>query len=230
MKEIIGYKLKKDCEQYKEAAANLSAIPSYPERRGYYCVNDNSTSIENFKKAGVLDLWFEPVYKEEGFKVGDWVTVIKEFPASSKIDTLVLGRTYKLESYDGGTSLHIRRVPLIGVNNITNCFRKATPEEIAKAQPKELYFGKVKFTIESGKDYAVTEYGDVPKKDIKIAIDYIKNPPSLAGFEFSIHNTKSGKYEKLTDISTGCIEDTRVGFGCRYGKLSELEAIYKAFD
>ena len=66
-RKIIGYKLIK-------AAIEISDIDSYPTERGYYCIEGNSRSISNFKKAGILDICFEPVYKEIiEFKVGDWV-------------------------------------------------------------------------------------------------------------------------------------------------------------
>jgi hypothetical protein len=38
--------------------------------------------IPKLKEAGVLDLWFEPVYENE-FKVGDWVRIVKSCSSSS---------------------------------------------------------------------------------------------------------------------------------------------------
>lgn len=69
-KEIIGYKLIKP--EYKEAA--LAIVSDYPtdflenisnirtKSRGN---NAGTDMYKRFKKAGVLDLWFEPVYKED---------------------------------------------------------------------------------------------------------------------------------------------------------------------
>lgn len=77
-KEIVGYKLKEDCEKYREAATILAPYRSkyfngeadyliYPAPDGHAC------TVSVLRKAGVLDLWFEPVFKEK-FKIGDWVT------------------------------------------------------------------------------------------------------------------------------------------------------------
>ena len=68
-REIIGYKLKEDCKQYEEAALKIMNTRWGDPK---YHVTVNSV-IKNLIKAGVLDLWFEPVFKEE-FKIGDWVT------------------------------------------------------------------------------------------------------------------------------------------------------------
>lgn len=66
-KEIIGYKLKEDCNQYEDAAIIISNISkeqfySWIPKKGYN-FNNGSVLYSRFKKAGVLDLWFEPVYK-----------------------------------------------------------------------------------------------------------------------------------------------------------------------
>jgi hypothetical protein len=61
-KEIIGYKLVKP--EYKEAILQIMKAcnwSNYPMLDSY----ESSGSILKLKEAGVLDLWFEPVYKEE---------------------------------------------------------------------------------------------------------------------------------------------------------------------
>jgi hypothetical protein len=68
-KEIIGYKLKEDCKQYEEAALKIMDTRWGDPK---YLVTVDSV-IDKLKKAGVLDLWFEPVYKEISFKLGDWI-------------------------------------------------------------------------------------------------------------------------------------------------------------
>lgn len=58
-KKIIGYKPK---EEFKPFVSKLHDLGD----RGaidMYCAFSNSYSIEGFRKAGVLDLWFEPVYE-----------------------------------------------------------------------------------------------------------------------------------------------------------------------
>jgi hypothetical protein len=64
MKEIIGYNLKND--KYKEAARKLLVTHTVLGRdlRYQYDIT-HPDNIYALKQAGVLDLWFEPVYKEE---------------------------------------------------------------------------------------------------------------------------------------------------------------------
>lgn len=63
-KKIIGWRLKKDCEQYREAANKL-----IDNTLGYKVTGcdfvDHSPSYYILQKAGVLDLWFEKCFEEE---------------------------------------------------------------------------------------------------------------------------------------------------------------------
>ena len=91
-------------------------------------------------------------------------------------------------------------------------------------ESKELYFGKVKFTIKKG--YADTEYGKVTKEEVKNAIHYIENPPKLTGNTLSIHYNST--YCKITELdNNGTLS---YGFDCQAGSLKELKAIYNAFE
>lgn len=66
-KELIGWKLEKD--EYREAAGLIAYLGYGDNRFSYYESGCNfrkdSTAEERLKKAGVLELWFSPVYKEE---------------------------------------------------------------------------------------------------------------------------------------------------------------------
>lgn len=69
-KEIIGYKLVKP--EYEEAALAIANkglhILAGIKKEDLYRIGDYSkysVSFPNLKDSGVLDLWFEPVYKEE---------------------------------------------------------------------------------------------------------------------------------------------------------------------
>ena len=65
-KEIIGYKLKKDCEQYRKAALLLINEPCFTDNDfGGKVDTQIKKNITIYRKAGVLDLWFEPVYKSK---------------------------------------------------------------------------------------------------------------------------------------------------------------------
>jgi hypothetical protein len=89
-KEIIGYKLAKS--EYAEAAKKIGT--GY-EPFGFNQFVDftlNSRQKDEFEEAGVLNLWFEPVYKEEAptIKIGDYTGTI------DKKDRLLMieGMTY----------------------------------------------------------------------------------------------------------------------------------------
>lgn len=67
-KKLIGYKLiKPEYEQASNALLDNNCVKwaSAKNFRGYYHLTLNSETINNLKKAGVLDLWFEPIYEEE---------------------------------------------------------------------------------------------------------------------------------------------------------------------
>ena len=90
-------------------------------------------------------------------------------------------------------------------------------EPVYEDLEKILYFGDVKFIIKG--DYAETEYGNVYKSDVKIALDYIQHPPKLAGFGLVVYDKEKIKHPISHSF----------GFGCRKGTLEELKEIYKAF-
>ena len=79
-------------------------------------------------------------------------------------------------------------------------------------ESKELYFGKVKFTIKKG--YADTEYGKVTKEEISKVFNYITQTPSLV----------EGKYQLIIPLD----EDSKIKFGCQEGTIGELKAIERA--
>lgn len=80
-KEIIRYKLIKP--EYEKAALNIAIKDDcgWSENAAYNFTKD-SNAHKRLKEAGVLDLWFEPVYKEE-FKVGDYVVIKRKDSWSS---------------------------------------------------------------------------------------------------------------------------------------------------
>ena len=61
-KEIIGYKLKESCKQYFDAVDIIAREFIISEQM---TIEEYPTVIKRLDKAGVLDLWFEPVYEEE---------------------------------------------------------------------------------------------------------------------------------------------------------------------
>jgi len=134
-REIIGYKLKEGCEQYKNAIKALGSSMLFPNEMEYLTVEKNTETIPNLQKAGVLDLWFEPVYKEE-FKVGDYIYSL-DSSADYKQDVV-----YKIETFEDLDNKKNVLVACKGDNNRlatkNKCyFRKATKEEILQHLTKE---------------------------------------------------------------------------------------------
>ncbi len=71
-KKIIEYKFKTGMEKFRHAVGAITGVYWGDE---WFTIDVALTSLlENLRKAGVLDLWFDPVY--EGvpkYKAGDWV-------------------------------------------------------------------------------------------------------------------------------------------------------------
>lgn len=85
MKGIIGYKLKEDCKQYRKAIEKLvdpMCLSSEIENLG---AERNSLSIANLKQAGVLELWFKPVYKKKTLKFGGYDVTFKKVTSGVRI-------------------------------------------------------------------------------------------------------------------------------------------------
>ena len=140
-KEIIGYKLKPDCEKYRRIAQDIV----YKHNGGYSIYLNEGTEYMSvtpicgrtthniLEEAGVLDLWFTPVYKEDEYKVGDWVYVIDRSFTIKAPCTGVL----KIQSLDNSRKTSYKNNFLFtnggyaGCNdNVSNYIRKATNEEI----------------------------------------------------------------------------------------------------
>ena len=128
-KEIIGYKLKDDCEKYREAAERIVPVNLeyfngkinylvYPTRVGYNC------SVSVLKEAGVLDLWFDPVYKDK-FQVGDWIVDDNDEESEAGKITSITEIFYCIN--DGNSKTW-------SFNKITPGLRLATPEEIENSK------------------------------------------------------------------------------------------------
>lgn len=61
-KEIIGYKLKEEFKHYEKAAKSIAGIERFMSGEWHFTYD--SPTYGEIKKAGVLDLWFNPVYEE----------------------------------------------------------------------------------------------------------------------------------------------------------------------
>jgi hypothetical protein len=74
-KKIIGYKLIKP--EYKEAVIKICNYSVFDFKR--FEIEVSEGAVEHLQKAGVLDLWFEPVYKEDKIEIGGYEVKINSF-------------------------------------------------------------------------------------------------------------------------------------------------------
>lgn len=134
--KLIGYRLIKP--EYKEAS--LEIIKKKANDDSYndwddtlqldgYNFSYGSKHAKWLKQAGVLDIWFEPVYDIE-FKTGDWVIGWHCKGTNEKYDKIAWQVGIIFQTIDG----HYVR-PKKNLNNSTGLedIRKATPEEIENA-------------------------------------------------------------------------------------------------
>ncbi len=206
-KKIIGYKLKD--EKYIPALVGLCPhwMPNVHKTNGYDVLN-GSGAKDTFKDAGVLDLWFEPVYEEDEFKVGDWVYV-QDTEGSNELSLNPSGDIVQISEFGDNNVALTRNGKYCLYASKNYLKRKATPEEIAKAQEIVLLFGKVKCVINKFKGVVNCEgYGDI--KISKIVSLY----EELNKF------TKGGNFFGYS------LELPTIKFGCVKGTFDELEGIY----
>lgn len=207
--EIIGYKLTKP--EYKEAALKICGISGFSISLEYD-FKYNSVCSTILKEAGVLDLWFEPVYKEE-FKVGDWVIATGENHTENNknFPTNIAWKISKIESDNDKPHIQYISVDkssttISGISTDNTSIRKATPEEIEKAKTKVVRMGGEKgfdLTIHDKKIYHNNE-------DITGYVEVIytlynsKNVKKIEGYDFHIKDiilSKTGCENKETLLS-----------------------------
>lgn len=150
-REIIGYKLIKP--EYKQAALALVNLPDFVDNTYNGAVDIKTPhNIAIYTNAGVLDLWFEPVYKKE-FKVGDWLICSNaDVPKASKI--IEINHAYYV------TTSSIKNPNVAGYSKNLKGLRLATNEEISKADKVMYTMGTnntFELTVQDGACYHKTE-------------------------------------------------------------------------
>ncbi len=178
----------------------------------YHLRHIERTFLKNLKAAGVLDLWFEPVY-EEGFKVGDWITVTKITSYGWLQDTDI--RTFKITNlpteYHGGTFYTVISSCGTRGGGLHGEFRLATAEEIKDAQyVVKLKFGDTYWDISKEHGVASFVHGVVNKQKIKELVDYLTgiSMPNVLGKKLFLD------------------PQTKIKFGCQIGTIEQLLNIY----
>ena len=202
-KKIVGYKLIKP--EYLDAVHKIAKFAqSYtvPELEALIKLNmPNSDTIELLKDAGVLDLWFEPVYEEE-FKVGDYITVIENPETSFKNGKV--GKTYEIIKIDGNC-LYYEKHNSIDSTRVK--VRKATPEEIKNATACLMPFGGVPVIVTKGT--IVLDGYTLGYEELKHAYEVLFSRPMVHGYLAEV--------DKLAKVT----------IGCKSGTLQEIEDIYE---
>jgi len=158
-KRLIGYELKPKFKHMRRAVEEITNFSNSGDSEEYF-TNYFKSSLNlpsgNFakilKEAGVLDLWFEPVY-EDGFKVGDYVLLSNNAHGWGSLAESVNNKMLQItkidlkDQSDVGGRYYFGRYKTVGQEIV----RKATSEEIAKAQTPNITIKgyKAEFTEDS---------------------------------------------------------------------------------
>ena len=89
-KEIIGWKLKEDFKQYEKAAVDICKAQGSTEINDFKdddgCAFKKKSNASGWlRKAGVLGLWFEPVYEEKTLKFGGYDVTFEKVTSGVRI-------------------------------------------------------------------------------------------------------------------------------------------------
>ena len=136
-KKLIGYKLIKP-EMLQAASIIIYGNPAGSTQLRTILTQEDY--IAKLRKAGVLDLWFEPVYEEEvKFKVGDWVLLggnangWGSSPHSVNNKILQITKIDLEDQFNVGGIYYFGKEMTVGKEII----RKATPAEVLDFKVKE---------------------------------------------------------------------------------------------
>lgn len=179
-REIKGYKLIKP--EYEKAAYEICI----KDENGWsdnpiYNFTVDSKAEKRAKEAGILDLWFEPVYEDGKFPIGTWVTYIGDY-----IDSY----TTQVQGYDASGWLQSNiNEPTEGHYKHTQ-YRLATPEE---TQASKFKVGDYVYIIDSAvHKELIGKVSKITKYDIKSNSGQLEN-----GFDFSPNNPFLNEYIRL---------------------------------
>jgi len=145
-KKIIGYKLTKP--EYKEAALKITnTIANWENSLSNYDINIQQKGyINRLTEAGVLDIWFEPVYKAQ-FKVGDWVIGWHSDLGGFATKAWQIGG---MEGENNIVDIFPRNTDF---STTENHIRLATPEEIVLAQEQTFKVGNFEIVVRDKRAY-----------------------------------------------------------------------------
>lgn len=225
-KKIIGYKLTKP--EYEQAAVLICKAKGGVDVKDFKidfedqcCFMKDAICEKWLKDAGVLDLWFEPVYKKENqVKPGDYLYFIDATKSRTRLDYENIN-DFVVKVTDVGNDAYDTDCKWITIDS--NIFgggfrlggngwifgkhvRFATPEEIEKAKTKVVRMGgengfdltiydkKIYHNTEDITGYVQTICALYPKHDVK----------KIGGYDFHIKDivlSKTGCENKETYLS-----------------------------
>lgn len=214
-KQIIGYKLIKP--EYKEAALKIcNTVGNWENSLAEYDISTTQTGYINvLKKVNVLDLWFAPVYEPE-FKVGDWI-----FTNEKGVDPNNHVPDYGGAGFKPNTCFKISRIDNFsnysvywvegsnGLGIYSGNFRKASEEEIRKAQIRTLTIGDKKIEV------VITDKIVAERREI--------DPKSLSQLCIDMESSKYDGIPWSTKTNT-------ITIGCSLFKRDELIQVLSIYD
>ena len=132
MKKQIGWKMSKD--KYNVAALKIANTSNWSDS-GKYDLSINSAAETRLKDAGVLDLWFKPVYEQVAVRVGQWITITDSNQFEPGCGGLGVGtflvvaeaHSQGLHSHEQGFNVRAKDGRIWRINGT---FREATASEI----------------------------------------------------------------------------------------------------
>lgn len=211
-KKIIGYKL--IIPEYASAVKMITGmnipkdVTTFDYINSWLSTGNTGYFINRLVSAGVLHLWFEPIY-DEGLKVGDWVLTSEKAngwgSSSAEINNKILKITKidKSERLEYGGRYYFDNLRTIG----QEILRKATEEEIEKAKSEIVKMfssnrGEFEIEIVGGEAYYKKENQHLPKEWIEKIIESFG----------PAHINNKGPYNIISHIQVkvGCMEGTRL--------------------
>lgn len=232
-KKILGYKLKDEAKQYIPAIKNILDSSSLNGSRwwnenaednifkyGYtfaiapYFKNRNIYST--IKDAGILDVWFEPVYEEKfTYKQGDYLYCKNDFLMTDGRAAYIKGKVYHCSGDESITDEedHYHLMPIQNYDGFpfTHFFRHATEEEIENSQKKVLTIGTSKIKVEVSKGKIVAEGKTI-------------DADSLSKLVHDMNVSK--QYNLPWNVGFG----SSVIIGCSSFKQGELNSVLEVYD
>lgn len=120
-KEIIGYKFKPNCERFKKAAfeivqpSDIEDFEAFKEKGQYVNMIANCPTKTKLEKAGILDLWFEPVYEEDKIEINSYTAEISADKVKFGCQEFTKGTLLGLKDFLSRTEFRAN----ITVNNVS---------------------------------------------------------------------------------------------------------------